>query len=417
MTRLVLDTRPLRDSPAYRRLVVGGALSGLGTRMTVFAVALQAFQLTGSSAAVGAVALATVLPTLVIGIVGGAVADAGDRRRLVLSCTAAASLVSVALTVSAWPTGGARGQLAALYLLVALQAGLQALRAPAQRTFAPSLLAASQLPAGLALQQLAFQLSLVGGPALAGLLSSVGGVRLCYLVDSVSFLASLYAVWRLPSLRPDAPCARRGPAAVIEGFRFLRTRPVVAGALLSDLAATALAMPFAIFPAVNAAHFGGDPGTLGLLGSAPALGGVVAMTLSGRASHAARPGLALLVAGAVWGFALAVFGVATTLWLALGVLAVAGGADTLSVVLRGGIVQLGTPDAYRGRVSAVEYVVGVGGPELGNARGGFVAGWTSPAVSATSGGLSVVVAMALLAVGIPALGRHRAPTGGPPAGG
>jgi len=320
------------------------------------------------------------------------VADSTDRRRLVLVTMATQLGVSGVLAAQAFPGAS----LPLVYGLVGGQAVLVALQSPAQRAMVPALLGTQRLPSGLALAQLSFQVSLVAGPALAGILTAVGGLRLCYLLDAASFLAGLYAVARLPALAPVGAAARRSPAAVLDALRFLRTRPAVGGALLSDFLATALAMPFALFPAVNALHFGGGATTLGLLGSAPAVGGAVAMAVSGGVRHLVRPGRALLVTGGVWGISVAGFGVAPALWGALLCLAVAGAADTLSVVLRGAVVQLSSPDHLRGRMGSLEFVVGAGGPQLGNARAGFVAAVSSPAVSAVSGGLSVVVALGVL---------------------
>ncbi|MDQ2755682.1 MAG: MFS transporter, partial [Actinomycetota bacterium] len=364
LRRLVVDVTPLRELPVYRRWWLGSLLSGVGGQLTSFAVALQVFRATGSSTAVGLVALVVLVPTLVVGLAGGVVADSVDRRRLVLVTLAGQLVVSGALAAQA----SSGGNLPLVYVLVGVQAVLVALQSPAQRAMVPALLGVGRLPSGLALAQLSFQVSLVAGPALAGLLAAVGGVRLCYLLDAASFLVGLYAVARLPALRPVGATARRSPTALLEGLQFLRTRPAVAGALLSDLLATALAMPFALFPAVNALHFGGGATTLGLLGSAPAVGGVAAMALSGTVRHLARPGLGLLVTGAAWGLAVAGFGVTTMLWGALLCLGVAGAADTLSVVLRGAVVQLSSPDHLRGRMGSLEFVVGAGGPQLGNAR-------------------------------------------------
>lgn len=400
---LVLDVEPLRASPAFRRLWAGQVLSSLGGRMTTFAVALQVYLLTGSSAAVGGVALTVLVPTLVVGVLGGSYADAIDRRTLVLVTTTCLAVVSIAFAVQAFV---ALDQLWLLYLLTTLEALLSAVGTPAQRTFAPRLLTPAQLPAGLALGQLSFQISLIGGAALAGLVASIGGLKLCYLIDALSFAAALYAVFRLPAMHTDVPTERPGLRAVAEGFRFIRRRPVVAGALLSDINATTLAMPFALFPAINALHFGGTPSTLGLLGSAPAVGGVTAMALSGPVRAIAHRGRGMLIASAIWGLSIAGFGLAPELWLALLALAIAGAADTISVVLRTTIVLLATPDEFRGRVSAADYVVGVGGPELGNFRGGLVASLTTPAISAVSGGIASLAGVVVLSAFFPALRRH-----------
>lgn len=403
--RLLLDVTPLRAVPAFRRLWLGSTLSGLGSQLTTFAVTLQVYRTTGSSAAVGLLAVVTLVPTLAVGLLGGVVADSTDRRRLLLLTGAAQTLLSLALAAQA--LGG--GSLPVVFTLSAVSAVLSGLQVPAQRTVAPALLGAALLPSGLALSQTSFQLALVGGPSLAGLLTAAGGVRLCYLLDAVTFLAALVAVWRLPALPPAGGAARRSPTAVLEGLRFVRDRPAVGGALLSDLLATALAMPFSVLPALTATRFAGDPRVLGLLGSAPAVGGVLAMALSGFVGDLHRPGRALLVTGGAWGLGLAAAGLAPGLPLVLAALAVAGAADTLSVVLRTTVVQLSTPDRLRGRLSSLEYVVGVGGPQLGNARGGLVASLTSPATSLVTGGLAVVAALALLAVRCPPLAARLEP--------
>jgi MFS family permease len=193
-----------------------------------------------------------------------------------------------------------------------------------------------------------------------------------------------------------------------EGLRFVRGHRVIAGAFLADMNAMVLGMPFALFPAINAAYFGGGAGTLGLLTAAPAVGGILGSALSGPVAHVTRQGRAILIAGAVWGAALAGFGLARSLWLALALLVLAGAADVISVVFRTAVVQVATPDRYRGRVSAAEYVVGVGCPQLGNFRAGAVGSLVSPAFSAVSGGLGVVAGAVLIGLAVPALRRQRA---------
>ncbi|MEV0327367.1 MFS transporter [Micromonospora echinospora] len=412
LRKLVVDVRPLRLNAEFRRLWFGSTLSALGSRMTAFAVALQVYELTGSSAAVGAVGLAVLLPTLAVGLLGGSLADAFDRRRLVLVTSTGLAFVSLLLAAQAFLWSG---NLWLIYGLTAVQSLLSAVDGPARRTFVPRLLSGDLLPAGIALQMLAFHLSLIAGPALAGLLATVGGVQLCYLVDSLTFLLALYAVFRLPPMVAQGAPSRPGIRAVLAGFGYIRRNRTVAGALLSDLSATVLAMPFAIFPAINAAHFGGSAATLGLLNAAPGLGGVLATAFSGPVGRATRKGAVLLVAGAVWGLALAGFGLTDQLWLALALLTVAGVADATSVVLRGAIVQTTTTDEFRGRITAVDFVVGAGGPHLGNFRGGVLASATSPAVSAVTGGVSSVLGIALIALCFPALRRYgtAAGPGGP----
>lgn len=407
--KLLLDTRPLRSSPPFRRMWAGGVLSTVGGQLAVVAVLQQTWELTYSPVAVGAIGLAQAVPMIVFGMVGGTLADAVDRRCLVLVTTLGQMIGAGLLAVQAF---AGLDSLAVLLGLVALQSAGGALGAPARRTFAARLLPADQVGAGLALLNLGFQVSMLVGPAIAGIVAARWGVSACYAADTLTFLAALYGLVRLPPLPPDGVPARPGIAAVVAGWRFIAGRPVLAGAFLTDVVATVLAMPIALFPVVNAERFGGDPQTLGLFLSAIAVGGIAAGLGSGAVTRAGRPGLIMLVAAGVWGVALAGFGLAPAPWAALGCLAVAGAADTISVISRGALVQLATPDAYRGRVSAVEDVVGMAGPYLGNFRAGVVAGATTAGVAAVTGGLMCVLGVAAVALTTPAL-RRTASSGKP----
>lgn len=404
LSRLFVDITPLRRSPAFRRLWLGGAVSGVGSQMTVFAVALQVYLLTGSSAAVGLVGLFTAVPAIAFGLFAGSLVDAVDRRRLVLGTCVVQIGASGLLAAQAF--AGLR-DVGPLYALVAVESVVGSVSAPARRTFMPRLLPAELVPAGAALTMLGMHASLVVGPSLAGLVAAVGGLKLCYLVDAISFLASLYGVFRLPPMRPDGTGTRPGVRSVLEGLRFLRGNRVLAGALLADLNATVLAMPIALFPAINAARFGGSPRTLGLFTTAIAVGGIVGSGLSGPVGRVAREGRAMLVAGAVWGLALAAFGIVHSLAATLGCLLVAGIADVSSVVLRTTLIQVATPDEFRGRISAAEVVVGAACPQLGNFRAGALASLTTPGFSAVFGGLSCVGGAGLIALAMPAFVRYR----------
>jgi MFS family permease len=402
--KLLVDTRPLRSSLPFRRLWVGSTLSTVGGQLAVVGVLQQTWELTASPVVVGAIGLAQAVPMIVFGQVGGALADAVDRRRLVLLTTLGQMVGAGLLAAQAF---AGLDSVAVLLALVALQSACGALGAPARRTFAARLLPTDQVGAGLALFNLGFHASMLVGPAIAGVVAARWGVGACYAVDTLTFLAALYGVVRLPPLPPDGAAARPGLSTVVAGWRFIAGRPVLAGAFLTDLIATVLAMPIALFPVVNAERFDGDPQTLGLFLSAIAVGGIVAGLASGAVTRAGRPGLVMLAAAGVWGIALAGFGMAPTPWLALGCLAVAGAADTISVISRGALVQLATPDAYRGRVSAVEDIVGMAGPYLGNFRAGVVAGATNAGAAAVSGGLMCVLGIAVVAAWTPALRRPR----------
>lgn len=404
----MVDTAPLRQSPAYRRMWAGNGLSSIGGQMTNYAVLLQVFVLTHRSLAVGMVGLTIAVPMVAVSLVAGPLIDTADRRRTVLVCTSIQVGLSALLAYQAFAQ---LDRVWLLYVVVGIQGAISGVSAPARRTFMPNLLRKDQLAAGAALQMLAMHGSATIGPALAGVVTAAAGLRSCYLVDACSFAFSLYGVARLPrSLGRRRPAATGQWHAVVEGFRFIhRERPVL-GAIVADMSAAFLAMPIALFPAINAARFGGDPRTLGLMTTALAVGGILGASLSGPASRIGRRGLGVLGAGAVWGLGVAGFGLAGASWLTFLALVVAGAGDSTAVVLRTALVQELTPDELRGRVSAAEFAAGGGVPQLGNARAGAVASLTSPGTAAVSGGVSAVVGAVLIGVLVPALVRVRRPS-------
>jgi MFS family permease len=406
--QLLADITPLRQSAEFRRVWAGATLSAVGSALTSFAVTLQIYDLTRSPLAVGAIGVAQAVPTLAIGLLAGPVADTTDRRTLVLATSSGLAVVSAVLAAQAF---AGLGVVWLLYVLVAVQSALGAVDRPARSTFIPGLLPTGQLPAGIALNRLSFQIVLTVGPALAGLIAAAPhlGLRACFLIDTVTFAASLYGVARLPAMQPQGDGARRGLPAVAAGLRFIRRSQVLAGAFLADLNATVFGLPVALFPAINAERFGGSPRTLGLFTAAIGMGGLASAAFSGPVMHVSRQGLAMLVAVAAWGAAFAGFAVVPGLWLTLTLLAVAGAADTFTVVFRGALVQIVTPEQFRGRVMAADYVVGAGGAQLGNLEAGALGSLTSPVVSAVSGGLVTVVCALAIAFALPAFTRYRRP--------
>ncbi len=404
--KLLADLSPLRSSPAFRRLWAGTTASSVGGALTSFAVTLQVYDITRSPAAVGLIGLAILVPLLAVGLLGGTLIDTVDKRVLVLVCTCGTMTVSAALTAQAYL------QLRwvwLLYVLVAIQSGFSAVNAPARSALTPALLSAGQLPAGLALQRLTFQITITAGPALAGLIVAAPhlGLAGCYLIDTASFAAALYGTGRLPPMRANGSSAERSRlAAVAAGISFIGRTPVLAGAFIADLNATFFGLPTSLFPAINAARFGGDPRTLGLFTTAIGVGGLVSAVLSGPLKHLSRQGLAMLASVSVWGAGFAVFAVAHSLWLTLLALAAAGAADTVTVVVRGTIVATVTPAEFRGRVMAADFVVGAGGGQLGSLEAGALGSLTSPTISALSGGLVTVLGAAVIAAVLPAFRRY-----------
>jgi MFS family permease len=403
--RLLVDIAPLRQSPPFRRLFAGTTLSAVGGSMTAFAVTLQVYEITHSPFAVGAIGIARMVPMLTIGMLGGSLADAVDRRKLILVTTTCLAATSAGLAAQAF--AGLR-LVWLLYGLVAVQSGLTAINIPARQTFLPRLLLPGQLAAGIALNRLSFQIMLVTGPALAGLITAAtGSLRACYLADTLSFAAALYGVAGLPAMPPREENARPGLRAVGAGIGLIRRSQVLAGAFITDLNATVFGLPVALFPAINAERFGGSPATLGLFTAAIGLGGLISSVFSGPVGRISRQGLAMLCSAAIWGAAFAGFAIAPALWLALTLLAVAGAADTFTVVFRSTIVQSVTPEEFRGRVLAVDYVIGAGGGEIGNLEAGAVGSLASPTVGAVSGGLATIAGTLAIGLALPAFTAYR----------
>lgn len=406
LTRALIDVGPLRGSPVFRRLWIGRTVSVLGGFMTMVTVLYQVWDMTHSAVWSGAVGLAQVIPMVMVGLLAGSWVDRGDRRRIYLIATVGQAVCALLLAVQGF-TGGV--PVAGVLVLVAASSCFGAIGGPAAGVFVPRLLPKEQVAAGLALNQVSGQAMMLLGPALGGLFLGWFGVGACYLLDALTFACAFYGAFGLPALPPEGEPSRAGVRGVLDGVRFLTGHRVVRGALITDLAATVLAMPVSLFPLVNAERFGGDPRTLGLFMSAVAVGGVTATALSGPVTRLGRPGLVMLCGAGTWGVALALFGLVSDPWTGLALLAVAGGADALSVVSRVTIVQTRTPDALLGRVTAAEQIVGQGGPHLGNLRGGLVAGWTSGATALVLGGLLCVLAVTYVGTTTPEL-RDGTPT-------
>ncbi|MCF3133109.1 MFS transporter [Streptomyces olivochromogenes] len=400
LTRSLIDVRPLRTSPVFRRLLIGRTVSSLGGFLTMVTVMYQVWDMTRSTAWTGAVGLAQALPMVAFGLFAGAWVDRADRRRIYLTATTGQAACSVLLAVQGF-TGHV--PVAAVLALVAAQSCFGALGAPAAGVFVPRLLPKDQVAAGLALNQITAQSMMLVGPALAGVLLGWLGIGACYLLDALSFGLSFYGAFGLPALPPEGEPSRSGLHGVLDGLRFLAGHRVVRGALVTDLAATVLSFPVSLFPLVNAERFGDDPRTLGLFLSAMAVGGIGATGLSGAVTRLGRPGAVMLCGAGAWGAALVLFGLSTDPWVGLGLLVLAGAADATSVVSRSTIVQTRTPDALLGRVTAAETIVGQAGPSLGNVRGGLIAGWSSGTTALISGGLMCVLAVAAVAASTPEL--------------
>jgi MFS family permease len=405
LRRLPIDVGPLRRYPAFRRLFVGQTISTFGSEIAAVAAPFQLYQLTHSTLQVGLLSLCELFPLLTLTIVGGALADAVDRRRLLFVTETLLAFVAVGFAVNA---GLEQPRVWAIYVLVTLAMSIFSLGVAGMGTVIPRLVQHHELAAANAIENVYGSFTNVGGPALGGVIIALIGLKGAYLLDAGTFAASLWSVWRLPALPPAHDAERPSFSTIAEGFRFVRFKKVLLGMFLVDSNAMVFGMPRALFPALAIERFHGGAGTLGLLYAAPYAGALVSSLLSGWIGHVRRQGLIVAVAAALWGAAIAAFGFAETFWLALLLLAAAGAADNVSAVLRGTILWTVTPDELRGRVSGIEFAQVAATPALGNVEAGLVASLTSLRFSIVSGGLLCVAGTVVIALAVPAFTRYDA---------
>ncbi|MDP8911838.1 MAG: MFS transporter [Actinomycetota bacterium] len=404
VARLAIDVTPLRTSPAFRRLWIGQAVAFVGWRMTVVAVPVQVYELTGSSLAVGLVALTQFVPLVSLTIIGGAIADAVDRRRLLVVSSIGILIALAGLLVNA---ALADPRVWAVFLFSFLSWSFFSLGAGAMRSLTPRLVPTEQITAAAALSGLYGNLGSVVGPAIAGVLIEATGLGWTYAIALAAGGVAVWSVVTLPPIAPLGEAAQLTARALLDGFRYLGAQRVVLAFFLIDTIAMVFGMPNALFPELADRLFG-DPSVAGYLFAAPAAGAVVATLVSGWAGHIRRQGVAIVVAASAWGGAIALFGFARTLWLALLLLAVAGAADQISAIFRSAIVLTVTPDHLRGRVSGIEFAQVASAPSLGNLEAGVVASLTSVRFSIVSGGIACVVGTIVVALVFPVLLRYDA---------
>jgi MFS family permease len=373
--------------------------------MRLVAVPWQVFEITHSTVAVGLVGLVEVVPLIAFSILGGAFADATDRRKILARATVGLLLTSLALGLL---TFSGRASLTGIYVITAVASAMAAIDRPARSAMMPSLIRADQLPAAMALRQVAFQTTMIVGPALGGLMISTFSLGWVYVIDAVTFIAALISLRWVPSIPPESGEERSGFAAIREGLRFSFRTPVLLSIFLIDLVAMIFGMPRAVFPALAADVFHVGAKGVGLLYAAPAAGALLAALAGGWVTRISKQGKAVVIAVGAWGAAIALAGLSLfSLPLTLAFLCIAGAADVYSAIFRGTILLECTPDNLRGRVSAVNIMVVTGGPRLGDLEAGVVAAGIGAGGSVVTGGLACLVGMALIAWKIPALARYR----------
>ncbi|CAL9349847.1 MFS transporter [Streptomyces sp. NPDC058947] len=405
--RWAMDTRPLRR-PAYRRLWGSTVVTAVGSQLTAVAVPKQIYDITGSSAWVGAASLAGLVPLIVFALWGGAIADTMDRRRLLLITNTGIAVTSLLFWFQAF---AGLESVAVLMVLLALQQAFWGLNAPARSASIARLVPADELPAANALGSTVMQTGQVAGPLLAGALIPVVGLPELYLVDALALCVTVWAVYRLPSLPPltGATARRAGVKEIAAGFRYMWGHTVLLLSFLADIVAMVLGMPRALFPQLAAETYApyGEGLALGLLFAAVPIGAVLGGLFSGTFSRARRHGWMVIGAVVVWGAAITGFGLSADLWVAVAFLAVAGIADMVSMVFRGAILLSAATDEMRGRMQGVFTVVVAGGPRLADVLHGTAGSAFGPRTAVAGGGLLVVAVMLLLAAAVPALRRYR----------
>ena len=402
--RITVDLTALRSSRELRWLVLGNFVSGLGTQAGLVALPYQVYLQTRSPLLTGLLGAAELGPLVAMALLGGALADRMDRRRLLALDQFALVAIPVALCAAAL---AGSPPLILLYVLGGLLAGAGALQNVARSAIVPNLVAREDMPAALAANFGLYQLTMVFGPGLGGLLISGAGVAGAYAVDAVSCLVMVAALRHLSPQLPDR--AGEPPAigrSIVEGLQFVRRSPALLGSFAIDLSAMTFGMPRALFPVLAVSVYGAGASGTGLLFASVSAGAAVAALTTRWLDHVRRLGLVTIAAVCAWGLAIAGAGLVSSLWPAAALLAVAGAADSVSAVCRSVINQTVTPDALRGRMSSVFSLVVTSGPRLGDVEAGLVAAATSTRFSVFSGGLACIAGAVVVAVSFPQLARY-----------
>jgi MFS family permease len=416
------DTSPLRGpgARAFRAVFLSRTVVYLGSQAAEVALLVQAKQLTGSPLVVGTLGLAELVPLVVFGLYGGVLADRFDRRALMRWCEPGLALCALFLVVNAvlphpllWP----------LYVVAALMMALASLQRPAFEAATPRIVARPQLTAAAAILSLSVNASVLLGSSLGGVLAVAPGAWLVYALDAFGFAVSFFLLsWGVPALPAlvggsDSDAGAGSGAGsdsgsllreILIGLRYAVGRKDLLGSYLADLAAMIFAYPNAMLPFLAVILHA--PWSTGLMFAAPSAGALVVSATSGWMPRVRRHGLAIAIAAAGWGLAMALVGLAPSVWVALAFLAVAGGADECSGVFRDAMWKQSIPDHLRGRMAGIELLSYAAGPPAGQLRSGAVAAVTGPRFSLTSGGLACVAAVGAVVVGLPAFRRYTGPS-------
>ena len=396
-----LDLTPLRRHRDFRLLFIGRMVSFFGSMITFVAVPYQVYQLSHSTLLVGTLGLVELAALLVFAMLGGALADAADRRNMVLLSEAGLMAGSILMAGNA---ALPHPMMWLIFAVALLWGALDALQRPSLDALLPRLVEREELAAAGAVMSLRGTVGMIAGPALAGVLITLIGLPATYLVDVGTFVVGLGALFLMKAVPPPVDAERPSLRRVLEGIRYARSRPELIGTYVVDIVAMTFGMPMALFPAI--AQGLGGPSVLGLLYAAPAVGSFLFFATSGWARHVHRHGMGVIVAATLWGIAIIGFGVAPGLVAALFFLAFAGAADAMSGLYRQLIWNQTIPDSLRGRLASIELLSYSIGPTLGNFEAGVVASAFSVRASVLSGGILTVIGCALCALALPAFRQY-----------
>jgi len=398
-----VDVTPLRRHRDFRLLFIGRFVSFFGSMITVVAFPYQVYQLTHSVLLVGLLGVLEFAAILAVAFVGGALADARDRRSMVLLSEVALMVCSLLLAGNA---AIPHPQVWLLFVVATAWGALDAIQRPSLDAMLPRLVAKDELAAAAALGSIRGTLGQVLGPALGGVLVAALGLSFTYMVDVATFVVGLACLWLMKAVPPPVGAERPSLRRVLEGLRYARSRQELLGTYFIDMIAMFFGMPMALFPAI--AQGLGGPKVLGLLYAAPALGSFAFSATSGWTNRIHRHGMGVAVSAVVWGLAIIGFGFATSLWLAVLFLAVAGAADMMSGVFRSVIWNQTIPDSLRGRLASIEMLSWSSGPALGNFEAGAVASIFNVRISIVSGGVLCVIGCVLCTLALPAFRAYDA---------
>ena len=392
---MLIDITPLKKSRDYRLLFFGQLVSFFGSMMSFVVVPIHMYQLTESSLMVGLIGVAEFVPMFVLAFVGGALADAVDRRKMLRLTEVGQTIVTaILLANSLLPSP----QIWLLFVCVGIHAGLSGLQRPSFEALIPRIVPLEYMTAVSALNSLRYNFGAILSPVIAGFLVAGFGSSVAYAIDLFTFIASLVAVWLIRAVPPAADADRPNLDSIKKGFRYAMSRQELLGTYLIDINAMLFGMPIALFPAI-AAMYGGA--SVGFLFSAIAVGALVASLTSGWAKKVHRHGLAITLAAGLWGAAIIFFGLSDNLYLALFFLGVAGFFDMISGIFRSTVWNQTIPNHFRGRLAGIEMISYLTGPMLGNAEAGIVAHYFSVKTSIVSGGILTIVGTIILAVLLP----------------